>query len=93
MKIEACTITNCSLKKRNNMQNIVKVLADNKQEKIEREKLLDLLKRDYDRIRKSWSDDEWKRRNNCVLHPSTFFSFLLSTQRHLLLILPEIQLQ
>lgn len=28
MKIEACTITNCSLKKRNNMQNIVKVLAD-----------------------------------------------------------------
>ena len=28
MDIEACTITNCSLKKRNNMQNIVKVLAD-----------------------------------------------------------------
>ena len=28
MKIEACTITNCSLKKRNNMQNIVKLLAN-----------------------------------------------------------------
>ena len=28
MKNEACTITNCSLKKRNNMQNIVKVLAN-----------------------------------------------------------------
>ena len=34
----------------NDMVTIVKGLADKKQEKIEREKLLDLLKRDYDRI-------------------------------------------